>query len=286
MSREQILHETLTLRADLRQLRAEEGKLDTLSAYRKELEKECIPTDDAVSPARVGGFFTNRLASSISSLRSSISHSIADEVTTGTSSSSSLTYDNSTQIPTHIFSSSRQRSSQFSLNSRRSSFGNFDGRRISLRSSVGGGFDSGASYLASRRRSSLFAFDVLVQENMKYNDSSAGGESKETTCTCNQQENLQQPPGAESNIGRRRTIDFLNQQQPPGTESNIGRRRTMDFLSSLGLEEERIEEESSSASEDNRSLDDAKQQALCATLSASLSVLDTKDLREHGPRAA
>ena len=150
--REQILRETLTLRADLR---AEEGQVDTLTAYRKEMEKEETKNNEfeASSSSGFRGFFKKRL-SSISTLHSSISTSIADEVAITTADSS----DSLAQIPTHICSSPRRRSSLFSQDSRRSS--------------ISDGNNSCSTYRASRRRSSLFAYDDLVQEKSSAEESS------------------------------------------------------------------------------------------------------------------
>ena len=243
--REQVLRETLTLRADLR---AEEGQVDTLTAYRKEMEKEETKSNDAEASSSSGfrGFFKKRL-SSISTLHSSISTSIADEVATTTADSS----DSLAQIPTHICSSPRRRSSLFSQDSRRSS--------------ISDGNNSCSTYRASRRRSSLFAYDDLVREKSSAEESSDAAAPNETN-------------------GRGKEHNSTNKTAANRRQSFS----TIEFFASLGLEEEEINDDSSSTSSKGKkcSLDDANHQASYNALSSSVSDLDTKSFRPHGPRAA
>ena len=243
--REQVLRETLTLRADLR---AEEGPVDTLTAYRKEMEKEETKNNEFEAPSSSGfrGFFKKRL-SSISTLHSSISTSIADEVATTTADSS----DSLAQIPTHICSSPRRRSSLFSQDSRRSS--------------ISDGNNSCSTYRASRRRSSLFAYDDLVREKSSAEESSDAAAPNETN-------------------GRGKEHNSTNKTAANRRQSFS----TIEFFASLGLEEEEINDDSSPTSSEGKksSLDDADHQASYAALSSSVSDLDTKSFRPHGPRAA
>ena len=247
--REQILRETLTLRADLR---AEEGQVDTLAAYRKEMEKEETKNSEFEVSSSSGfrGFFKKRL-SSISTLHSSISTSIADEVVTTTADSS----DSLAQIPTHICSSPRRRSSLFSQDSRRSS--------------ISDGNNSCSTYRASRRRSSLFAYDDLVREKSSAEESSDAAASNQTN-------------------GRGKEHNSINKAAASSNNSRRQSFSTIEFFASLGLEEEEINDDSSSTSSEGKkcSLDDADHQASYAALSSSVSDLDTKSFRPHGPRAA
>lgn len=241
--REQILRETLTLRADLR---ADEGQVDSLTAYRKEMEKEEMKHNglEASSSSGFRGFFKKRL-SSIATLHSSITTSIADEVATATADSS----DSLAQIPTHICSSSRRRSSLFSQDSRRSS--------------ISDGINNCSTYRASRRRSSLFAYDDLVQEK-------SGTDESSNTASNETNNSTDKTAGTRSNNSRRQSFS------------------TIEFFASLGLEEEEINGDSSSTSSEGRksSFDDADHQASYAALSSSISNLNSKEFRPHGPRAA
>lgn len=249
--REQILRETLTLRADLR---AEEGQVDSLTAYRKEMEKGEMKNNELEASSSSGfrGFFKKRL-SSISTLHSSISTSIADEVTTTSATADSS--DSLAQIPTHICASPRRRSSLFSQDSRRSS--------------ISDGNNSCSTYRASRRRSSLFAYDDLVQEKGGVEESSGAAASNETNDRGKGHSPTKKKTG-NSNKSRRQSFS------------------TIEFFASLGLEEEEINDDSSSTSSEGKksSLDDAEHQASYAALSSSVSDLDTKSFRPHGPRAA
>ena len=120
----------------------------------------------------------------------------------------------------------------------------------SRRSSISDGSNSCSTYTyrASRRISSLFAYyDVLVQETSGADESSHTA-SKDSSALGKEHSPTIKAAVANNNNSRRQSF------------SAIG--RFLEFFASLGLEEEEINDDSSTtSSEGKKSLDDAEHQA-------------------------